>query len=58
MKLFLRKIVLSSFLLYFFNVFFDFLGFIIPINAFTIFITSLLGFAGFVGLIAFKYIFL
>lgn len=52
---FIKRIIISSFLLYIFNYFAVMYDFIVPINVFTILFTSLFGVYGFIGLVLFKY---
>ena len=57
-KLLLKKIIISSFFLYLYNILFDSFNLILPINFYTISTISMFGFVGFVGLIVFKILFL
>lgn len=51
---FIRKIIISAFVLYIFNYFFIHFDFVIPINVFTLSFVSIFDFFGLIGLVLFK----
>lgn len=55
LKFFIKKIIFSAFILYFYNYIFVKYNMIIPINLINMTIVSLFGGFGLVGLILFKY---
>lgn len=52
---FFKSVILSSFCLYLLDFIFVSFNFVLPINLYTIFITSTLGIFGLFGLIVFKF---
>ena len=55
---FIKKIVIGSLLLYIYNYFAISYHFVIPINLFTLSITSIFDVFGLVGLVIFRFLFL
>ena len=52
----MKKVIIASFCLYFYNIIAIKYDFVIPINFFTILIVSIFDFFGLIGLILFKFL--